>query len=104
MLGDAANAGIDIVAVWRAVNVHVTISSGAVEVFCASPAVLQLGQRVRLALDTDPSTWLDGVDLTVAKNDMDDSGLLISSDDNANLGAIVVANVARSFRLGCALQ
>jgi hypothetical protein len=103
-LGDAVSAGIELTASAGGPSVHVTLSSGPLDAFCPVPALLERGQRVQLTLRADPSSWLDGVDLATAVNDNDDSGLLISSDDNANLGAIVIANVARSFTLDCALH
>jgi hypothetical protein len=100
-VGDGPDDGVDVVVVWRGERVHATVSGGPVDVFCAAPVAVQLGQKAQLSLSVDPSHWFDGLDLASATTDSDDSGVLISDDDNPALAEQLLANVGASFQLVC---
>jgi len=94
-------AGIDVQAVWNAARVHATVASTPFDIGCPTPARLDPGQRVELTLRADPAGWFDGMDLGDAVGDIDDNGIVISSDDNRDLAQTLVANVIASFTLDC---
>jgi hypothetical protein len=63
---------------------------------------LDPGHAARLTVQIDPSGWFDGVDLGSAAGDPDDTGIVISPDDNQALAAALLGNVMGSFTLECA--
>jgi hypothetical protein len=91
-------------AVWHAARVHATLVSAPFDIRCATPVQLDPGHAARLTVQVDPSSWFAGVDLGSAASDPDDSGVVISSDDNQPLAAALLANVMASFTLDCAPQ
>ncbi|HZS41062.1 MAG TPA: hypothetical protein VFF06_29740 [Polyangia bacterium] len=100
-LGDAANAGVDVQAVWNGEPLHATVFGGPFDVACPTAAPLQLGRRAHLALHADPAAWFGGVDLASATTDSDDVGLLLSNDDNAPQAQQLLINVVASLKLDC---
>jgi hypothetical protein len=102
VLDGEAGIGIELAGAWNGAGLHVQLASGPFDVACPTPARLDPGQHITLALRTDPGAWLAGVDLTQALSDADDDGILLSDDDNRALGARVLANVLASFALDCA--
>jgi hypothetical protein len=98
---ELASPGVDVQAVWNAARVHATLASTPFDVGCPTPARLDPGQRVELTLHADPAAWFDGIDLGDAISDVDDNGIVISSDDNRELALTLAANVVASFTLDC---
>lgn len=101
VLDGEAGIGIELAGAWNGEALHVQLSSGPFDVACATPARLDPGQRITLALRTDPGAWLSGVDLTQALTDEDDDGIVLADDDNHALGVRVLDNVLASFALDC---
>lgn len=103
-LGSATDIGLDLQGVWRTARVHATVTSAPFAVACATPVRLDAGQRARLTLRVDPTSWFANIDLTGATSDVDDAGIIISQDDNRPLAHALVANVVASFALDCAAE
>jgi hypothetical protein len=101
VLDGEAGIGIELAGAWSGAALHVQLASGPFDVPCRAPARLDPGQRITLALHTDPARWLAGVDLSQALSDQDDDGIVLSDDDNHALGALALANVLTSFQLEC---
>ena len=104
LVGSSANTGLDVQAVWHAARVHATLVSPPFDIRCATPVQLDPGHAARMTVQIDPSNWFAGVDLGSAAGDPDDTGIVISSDDNQALAAALLANVMASFSLECAPQ
>jgi hypothetical protein len=100
-LGDGSDVGVDVQAVWHAARVHASLTSTAFDVRCADPVRLEPGQRARLSVRADPSSWFAGLDLGSSISDADDNGIIINADDNRPLAAALLANVIASFSLDC---
>jgi hypothetical protein len=52
-------------------------------------------------MSVDPSGWFDAVDLTAARNDEDDKGIIINMEDNAMTAFEILGNAIKSFQLVC---
>jgi hypothetical protein len=104
LVGSGAESGLDVQAVWHTARVHVTLVSAPFDVGCANPVRLDPGHAARLDVQIDPASWFDGLDLGNAASDPDDTGIVISADDNRDLAAAMIANVMGSFALDCAPQ
>jgi hypothetical protein len=104
LLGDSADIGIDIQAVWNSARVHATLTSQPFDVDCAAPVRLDPGQHARLSLRADPASWFAGLDLSGATSDTDDAGIVVSDDDNRPLAAALLGNAVASFTLDCTPQ
>jgi hypothetical protein len=104
LVGSAADSGLDVQAVWHTARVHVTLVSAPFDVDCANPVRLDPGHAARMEVQIDPASWFDGLDLGNAASDPDDTGIVISADDNRDLAAAMLANVMASFTLDCAPQ
>jgi hypothetical protein len=100
-LGDASIAGIDLQGTSGGQRIHLTLTQGPSTTRCDGPRLLAPGQRVRLTLTVDPSHWFDGVDLSAAKNDQDDKGIIINMEDNSMLAFEILDNAIKSFQLEC---
>jgi len=100
-LGDDARTGLHLTGTRGSEPLEIDLRLDAVVVRCAPPARLAAGGTLHLTLTADPVGWLDGVDLSKAVTDGDERGILINHEDNAGLGEQILANVARSFSLGC---
>lgn len=101
VLGSDADTGLDVQAVWHTARVHATLVSTPFDVGCADPVRLDPGHAARLDMQIDPATWFDGLDLGSAASDPDDTGIVISADDNRPLATALMANVTASFTLDC---
>jgi hypothetical protein len=104
VLGAGADTGLDVQAVWHAARVHATLVSTPFDVGCPDPVRLDPGHAARLTIQIDPAGWFDGLDLGSAASDPDDTGIVISADDNRDLAAQMIANIMASFTLDCAPQ
>lgn len=102
LLGSNTDTGLELQAVWHTARVHAMVVSAAFDVRCDDPVPLDPGRRARLSLQIDPTGWFDGMDLGAATSDPDDSGIVISADDNRPLESTLLANVMASFTLDCA--
>ncbi len=100
--GDSVEPGLMIEAVWNMNPVHVSLYGGPYDVACADPAPLELGRRARLSLSIDSSTWFSTVDLNRTTVDPDDNGIVLSNDDNEQVGNALLINVVGSLKLDCA--
>ncbi|MCU1282055.1 MAG: hypothetical protein JWM53_5601 [bacterium] len=101
LLGSSADSGLDVQAVWNSARVHATLVSTPFDVGCATPVRLDPGGGAQLAVQIDPTSWFDGIDLGSAISDPDDAGIVISADDNRPLAMAMLANVMASFALDC---
>jgi hypothetical protein len=100
-LDSADHVGVDISGLYQGNPLHAMLAGGPFDVPCAAPVRLDPGMHAELALSVDMSGWFDGIDLAAALTDMDDRGIVLTEDDNAPLGAVLVQNVMQSFRLSC---
>jgi hypothetical protein len=100
-LGDSMESGIDLEGTLAGQHIHLQLTAGANDTRCPEPEELAPGQRVQLTLAVDATHWFDSVDLTDAKNDEDDSGIIINMEDNADLAQQILQNSIKSFQLEC---
>ena len=100
-LGDTVESGIDLEGTLAGQHLHLQLVAGPTDTRCPNPEELAPGQRVQLALTIDATHWFDAVDLTDAKNDEDDNGIIINMEDNAALAQQILQNSIKSFQLEC---
>jgi hypothetical protein len=100
-LGDTDTFGVDLSGAFGTLKLHATLTAPSVYVSCDAPFELPPGGTVQLTLSADPTHWFDGVDLSTAMSDADDNGIILSSDDNADEAALLLAHVLDTFKLGC---
>jgi hypothetical protein len=100
-LGDSDSAGVEINGAFGTEKLHASLSAPSVYVSCDAPLSLGPGGTVQLSLALDPTHWFEGLDLSKVMADADDNGINLSSDDNADVAALVLAHVLEAFKLGC---